>query len=205
MVESPAMPSSRRNVWLVSAAVFVAGCSDTSKSAVSEAGVEAAAPVTDAASADAPVADAEGADAAEDSGPPGPFTGDCTTSRWAGVSDACWNCFCTTCKAATNACNLECVKGIACASANHTQVGVAADIPCEERAFAAECLTTPDAEAVVNQLVAFDTCLIEQHKAPEILRACETQCGFVYTGDVCQRFPGDAGSDASADASLDGG
>jgi hypothetical protein len=169
--------------------MFFAGCSDTSKTVVNDAGAEAGAPGADAAGA-------------EDSGPPGPFTGDCSSSRWASVSDTCWSCFCNSCKDSLNACNLECVNGIACASEKHTQVGVAADIPCEERAFTAACLTDPDAQAVVSQLVSFDECLIAAHKPPEQLRACEKECGFVYTGDVCQRFPA---PDAGPDASPDGG
>jgi hypothetical protein len=165
--------------------MFFAGCSDTSKTVVNDAGNDAGAPVADAAGA-----------GAEDSGPPGPFTGDCSSSRWASVSDACWSCFCNTCKDSLNACNLDCVNGIACASENHTQVGVAADVPCEERAFTAVCLTDPDAQAVVGQLVSFDECLITAHKPPEQLRACEKECGVIYTGDVCQRFPApDAGPD----------
>jgi hypothetical protein len=183
------MSLSRERAGLLLAASLFAGCSDTSKAVVTDAGTDAGVPVTDAAG-----------DVAEDSGPPGPFTGDCSSSRWASVSDTCWSCFCKTCKETLNACNLDCVAGIACASANHTQVGVAADVPCEERAFQATCRTTPDAQAVVGQLVGFDECLIAAHKPPEQLRACEAECGIVYTGDVCQRFPApEAGSDASAD------
>jgi len=120
---------------------------------------------------------------------PDPFTGDCSSARWASVSDKCWSCFCNTCKDSLNACNLDCVKGIACANENHTQVGVAADVSCEIRAFTATCLKDAAAQAVAGQLVAFDACLINAHTPAEHLRACEEECGFVYTNDVCQRFP----------------
>jgi hypothetical protein len=107
--------------------------------------------------------------------PPDPFTGDCSSARWASVSDSCWSCFCNTCKDTLNACNLDCVAGIQCASDNHTQVGVAADVACEIRAFTATCLGTPAAQAVGNQLLQFDECLIAAHQPPEQLRACEKE------------------------------
>jgi hypothetical protein len=134
-----------------------------------------------------------GADAAtpKDSGgtPVDPFTGDCTTARWAGVSDECWSCFCNRCKDTLNACNEGCAKGIACGAERHALVGVASEIQCELRAFAAECASDPVIAAEVTPLTNFDTCLIASHKAPESLRACEKECSLTYTGDVCARYP----------------
>lgn len=133
---------------------------------------------------DAHVSADAGADAALD-----PFTGDCTTARWGPTTNECWSCLCNTCKDSLNACGPDCSKAVQCASKKHTLVGVAADIQCELRAFTAECLQDPAAAAASNQLLAFDTCLIDSHKPTEHLRACEVECGTVYTGDVCARFP----------------
>lgn len=171
------MSLSRWNLGLAVVAILFVACSDPSTPAADSGPSDAGRAVVDAS----------------DSGPVGAFTGDCSSSRWANVSDACWSCFCNTCKDTLNACNLDCVAGIACASANHTQVGVLADVACEERAFAATCLTSPAAMAVTNQLVSFDECLIAAHQPPEQLRACEAECNVVYTGDVCQRFPAPEG------------
>src|SRR5258708_38779751 len=109
MFECRLMLAFPKNAGLFVAAIVAAGCSDTSKSAVDDSGAEAAAPLSDAASGDASAADAVGGDAAEDSGPPGPFTGNCSSSRWASVSEACCSCFCSTCKDSINACDLECI------------------------------------------------------------------------------------------------
>jgi hypothetical protein len=193
------MSSFRGSAVLWVAAIFLAGCSDSSAAAGGDAAAESSATAADTGMAvsdsGAPAADSGDAQA------PDPFTGNCSTARWSDVSDTCWSCLCTTCESALNACNLACVKGIACASENHTQVGVSADIPCEERAFTAECLTDPAIKAVVGPLVTFDTCLINMHKPPQMLRACEQECGFVYTNDVCERFPApDAGATAAPDA-----
>ena len=172
------MSVSRWNTGLAVAALLFAACSDKSTPAADTLPSEAGPTVVDIK----PTAGSVGA-----------FTGDCSSSRWANVSDTCWSCFCKTCKATLNACNLDCTAGIACANANHTQVGVLGDVACEERAFAATCLTTPAAMAVTNQLVSFDECLIAAHQPPEQLRACETECNVVYPGDVCQRFPAPEG------------
>lgn len=134
-------------------------------------------------------ADHDAGDAASEARPVDAFNGDCTTARWASVSDACWSCFCSKCKESLNACDEKCVKGIACAAEKHTLVGVASDLQCELRAFGALCATDPDILASSGALVAFDGCLIDNYRPPEHLRACEAECGVVYTGDVCERFP----------------
>jgi len=125
------------------------------------------------------------------------FNGDCKSARWANVSDACWSCFCGKCETQLDACNEDCFKGVQCANDKHALVGVAADLPCELRAFGALCLSDPVLQAAASPLLAFDGCLIASHDpATEHLRACEAECGVAYTGDVCNRFPAPDGAAA---------
>ena len=94
--------------------------------------------------------------------------------------------------------NGDCFTAVKCANDNHVEVGVAADLACELRAFTAVCLNDPASQAQAGALLNFDTCLIASHKPPEMLRACEKECNTTYTGDVCRRFP-------ASDGGQDGG
>ena len=128
-------------------------------------------------------------DGAGTDGGPVPF-GDCTAKNWGNTSDACWSCFCKKCATELDVCGPDCFKGVQCANDKHALVGVAGDLPCELRAFAALCLSDPVLQAASGPLLGFDTCLIASHDpATEHLRACEAECGVSYTGDVCARFP----------------
>jgi hypothetical protein len=134
-------------------------------------------------------AERDAGDSGSDARPVDPFNGDCSSARWASVSDACWSCFCNRCKDALNGCNGECFKGAACAVDNHILVGVATELQCEVRAVSATCLKDEASRTAAGPLLQFDGCLINQHRDPEHLRACEQECGVTYTGDVCERFP----------------
>ena len=129
--------------------------------------------------------------------PVDPFNGDCSSARWANVSDDCWSCFCRTCQPTLDQCADDCVKGFYCGTENHVLVGVAADLACEGRAFAAVCDADPAIKAAETPITAFDICLIGAHDpVTDHLRACESECGITYTDDVCQRFPAPASTDA---------
>jgi hypothetical protein len=116
------------------------------------------------------------------------FNGDCTSARWADVSDACWSCQCGACKQTLDACNIDCVGVLACALDHHTLANVGSDVTCEIRATVAECLKDPKSQAVASPLTQFDACLIGAHTTGHF-RACEDECKISYTGDVCQRYP----------------
>lgn len=120
---------------------------------------------------------------------PDTFNGDCTTANWSTGSSACWACMCATCATTLNACNEDCTGLLACGLTKHVIVSDAADLACEGRAFTAECLQDPATSSQGNAVTALDLCLIGAHKAPELLRACESQCNITYTGDVCKRYP----------------
>lgn len=122
------------------------------------------------------------------------FNGDCTTANWTGVSAECWSCMCGKCQSQLSACNEDCMAAMQCGLDNHVLVGSAAEISCEIRAFTATCEQDPASQAQASAILAFDGCLINSHKAPEHLRGCESECGTTYTGDVCTRFPADAGT-----------
>jgi hypothetical protein len=155
----------------------VAGCSNDAKPSNAET-ADASTPAPDAA----PTRKAD------------PFNGDCTSANWSsGSSDACWACMCNTCAMTLNACNDGCISLLACGLDKHVIVGSAADLQCEIRAFTASCLDDPSTSSQANAVTALDTCLIGSHKPPEMLRACEAECGITYTGDVCQRFPAPEG------------
>jgi hypothetical protein len=116
-----------------------------------------------------------------------PFNGDCTSARWSHVSDACWSCMCGACAASLNACNEGCTNVMECAFEKGTLVNDLADIPCEIRATAAECLVGAP-EGAAQAVIAFDTCLIAAQK-PSGFRICEDVCQVNYPGDVCERYP----------------
>jgi hypothetical protein len=140
------------------------------------------------ASADASTVDA-GSDAPR-ARPTDPFNGDCSTARWANLSDECWSCFCNTCQDTLNQCNDDCVKGLACGTDNHVLAGVTTDLVCEGRAFGAVCESDPAIHAVADLITKFDICLIgSRDPVKNHLRACEAECSITYTGDVCERFP----------------
>jgi len=140
-----------------------------------------------ACGSDAPVAPAPGPEGG--SHHVDPFNGDCGTARWADFSDACWSCACQTCKTTLNACNDDCIGFMECAFQKHTLVNVLADIGCEIRATAGECLTSDSLKAGEGPATQFDTCLIGATKPAGHFRACEVECGVPYSGDVCQRYP----------------
>lgn len=128
---------------------------------------------------------------APDAAPSGPaaFNGDCSTARWADVSDECWSCLCGACKAKLDVCNEDCISVFDCATKNHTLVNVAADITCEIRATGVTCLQDPKAQAAAQPLLNFDTCLIGAGDKSKEFRACDAECKVPYPGDVCARFP----------------
>ena len=118
-----------------------------------------------------------------------PYNGDCSTARWANVSDACWSCLCGGCAESLNACKEGCIEVMECALDNNTLVGDLEEIQCEIRATLATCSPGGEDENW-KQAATFDTCLITSPKATEgPLRICEEECGIHYTGDVCERFP----------------
>jgi hypothetical protein len=127
-----------------------------------------------------------------DAAPPSttdPYSGDCTTARWANVSDACWSCLCGGCAETLNACGKGCIEIMECAMKESTLVGNLSEIQCEIRATLATCSPGGEDENW-NQAATFDTCLIATPK-PTMgpLRICEEECGIKYSGDVCERFP----------------
>jgi len=123
-----------------------------------------------------------------------PFTGDCSSARWAKVSDACWSCLCGACAAKLDACDETCMAAFECAKDKQTLVNTGAEVMCEIRATTAACLSDPKLQAGAGALLNLDTCLIGAPKPAGNLRACASECGIVYPGDVCQRYPaGDGG------------
>jgi hypothetical protein len=115
-----------------------------------------------------------------------PFNGDCTTARWADVSDECWSCMCTACAAQLNACDETCVGVLNCGMQTGCLVNQASELLCEIRCVGNECLA--DAGAAAQPATNFDTCLIGAPK-PSGFRACEDVCAIPYPGDVCTRYP----------------
>lgn len=67
-----------------------------------------------------------------------------------------------------------------------TLVNDAAQLDCEIRATAVECLANVPGE-VISAVVAFDTCLISATK-PSGFRVCEAVCQIPYPGDVCESY-----------------
>jgi hypothetical protein len=127
------------------------------------------------------------------------FNGDCTTAKWAGVSDACWACACTTCKAQLDACDETCASLIQCALTQQCLVGASTDLACEVRCVNQVCVHGDPGRAAANSGpgTAFDLCLIGTTKPAGQFRACETECQINYTGKVCSEYPAaplDAGS-----------
>lgn len=134
---------------------------------------------------------AGGAGPASSSHDPVAFNGDCSTAKWANVTDDCWSCLCGACKPKLDVCNKDCTDILECAEEKHSLVNVATDLNCELRATGNLCLQTPAAQAATQALIDFDTCLIGASPKPMAgeFRACDTVCKTPYSGDVCQRFP----------------
>ena len=116
--------------------------------------------------------------------------GDCTSAKWASVSDECWACACTACATALNSCDEICMNVMLCSMEQDCLVGVGADISCEIRCVGNQCLTDMAAQMAAGAVVGFDSCLIGSMDKPAgAFRACEAECGIAYTGTVCERFP----------------
>jgi hypothetical protein len=119
-----------------------------------------------------------------------PFNGDCTSAKWANVSDECWACACTACASALNACDETCIDVMWCSIEQDCLVGVGAEINCEIRCVGNQCLTDMAAQMAAGAVIGFDSCLIGSMDKPAgAFRACEAECGIAYTGTVCERFP----------------
>lgn len=122
--------------------------------------------------------------------PVDPYNGDCESARWADVSEECWNCGCSLCKATLDACDETCMEALSCSLEKHTLVDNAPDLGCELRATLTECLNTPERIAIAQPLTQFDGCLMTAPSKPAgQFRACEKECGIPYSGDVCTRYP----------------
>ena len=129
------------------------------------------------------------ADAGVDSAPPSlprENTGDCTTGKWADVSDACWACMCETCAETMNACDDGCQTFMACQS-SQCFVGSQDEMQCEINCAMSSCL----AGNLAAGLAAgdLDSCLIAAG-SPDAgaFRRCEAECGFEYSGTVCDNY-----------------
>jgi hypothetical protein len=147
---------------------------------------------TDGGSGTPDAATPDGAMPGADSGgrPVDAFNGDCSTARWAGLSDSCWSCLCGACKPTLDKCNQDCMSILQCAFDNHTLVNKGTDLSCELTATTVTCLKDPKAQVVATPLINFDTCLIgATTKHAGEFRACDTECNVPYSGDVCTRFP----------------
>jgi hypothetical protein len=119
------------------------------------------------------------------------YNGDCSSAKWANVTDECWACLCGACKTTLDACNKDCTDILECAEEKHALVNVTADLNCELRATGNLCLQTPAAQAATQALITFDGCLLNgaTERVAGEFRACDTVCKTPYSGDVCQRFP----------------
>jgi hypothetical protein len=116
-----------------------------------------------------------------------PFNGDCTTAKWADVSDDCWSCMCAACADTLNACDEACVGVLECGMQTGCLVNQGDQILCEIRCVSSECLVDAG-QGAAQAATAFDTCLISATK-PSGFRACEDVCAIPYPGDVCTRYP----------------
>jgi hypothetical protein len=117
------------------------------------------------------------------------FTGDCSSAKWAPVTDSCWSCLCGACKPKLDVCKEDCMGAFECARLKQTLVNTGSDIMCEIRATAQACLSDPKFQNGAGPLLDLDTCLIASPKPAGQMRACAEECGVKYPGDVCQRFP----------------
>lgn len=119
----------------------------------------------------------------------GEFTGDCTTSRWGNVSEACWACSCELCADTLNVCDESCLEVIDCALEDPCLVGDPAILGCEIACVDQVCVHgDPELQGGLDLAGNFDVCLIQN--APEDrFRACEEECGIVYERDVCAEYP----------------
>jgi hypothetical protein len=118
-----------------------------------------------------------------------PFNGDCTTAKWADVSDECWQCVCGECQPTLNACDEDCIGIMTCSNDRGCLVNDPAQLNCEIQCVSQTCV--PDAGAAASTAVTnFDICLIgSPNKTMGMFRACEDVCQINYTGDTCTRFP----------------
>src|SRR5262245_47663668 len=135
--------------------------------------------------------DDAGGDPPAGSHDPVAYNGDCSTAKWANVTDDCWACLCGACKTTLDACNKDCTDILECTEEKNALVNVRSELLCEIRATGNLCLQTPAAQAAAQALVTFDGCLMNGSTPREAgeFRACETVCKIPYSGDVCQRFP----------------
>lgn len=127
--------------------------------------------------------------------PPGPFNADCTTTRWADVSDECWSCVCDACASEVNACDETCTSVVECALENECMVEQASNLECEANCVGQECVgTDPDLQAAAEgPLTDFDLCLIEQGGgfAAVLERACAAECEIhPQDAEVCEAYGG---------------
>lgn len=116
------------------------------------------------------------------------FNGDCSSAKWADVSDACWACLCGGCGAELNACDETCMELFVCTGAESCWVGSGDQILCEIRCLGNSCITDAN-RAGAGPLTAFDGCLLGSPDKGSDFRLCEAECGLTYPGDVCERFP----------------
>jgi hypothetical protein len=178
-----------RSVLVVafSSAGALGACSSNSQSGSTSQGAESDG---GAQKPDATTPDATTPDTDSGARPVDAFNGDCSTARWMSVSDSCWSCLCGACKPTLDKCNEDCAGVFRCANEQHTLVNKATDLTCEITATASLCLTDAKSQAAAQSLLDFDTCLLGVTK-PHAgdFRACDTECGTKYSGDVCTRFP----------------
>lgn len=114
------------------------------------------------------------------------FNGDCTKARWANVSQTCWSCMCSACASTMNLANRKSMEIFECMVQKKLLVNQLVELTCEQRAGLKDCVNGATTEW--NNLVTFDLCLMS---APNktTFRACDTECGTPYPGDVCTRYP----------------
>jgi hypothetical protein len=164
-------------VLLVGASVSTTACSSdksTSDSTKTPASTPDAGPKDSGSVAKTPHVDA--------------YNQDCSTARWANVSDGCWSCLCTQCADSLNKCNGRCAAGMACAFEKKTFVNVAADLSCELAVTVGDCLKEEGGIAQAAAIAAFDGCLVAKaDQSAGEFRTCEKECGLTYPGDVCAR------------------
>ena len=131
-------------------------------------------------------ADAGGEPTATNDSPAVEYTGDCSSAKWADVTDACWSCLCETCAAELDACDGACYDVMLCSDEQGCLVRDDAEMSCELR-----CVTGVCSGPGLLGAATFDSCLLgAADTAAGQFRACEEICAFNYPGDVCERHPG---------------
>jgi len=73
-----------------------------------------------------------------------------------------------------------------CAVDKKLRVNDVFELLCEKRAGEKDCVNGATAEW--QALITFDMCLMAK-PTPPAFRACDTECGTPYPGDVCTRYP----------------